>query len=126
MAETYSIYWGTSSGNLSLIASDISDLFYPMPIEGVLDYNTTFFWRIDATNEFGTTEGTEWYFATIVFTPPIPTYDLVSGGNGNGPPGVDDPPGVEGVDWVWTGLNSMVTTRRLVAAAKNAIFYEWP
>jgi len=83
-----------------------------------------YFWRIDSVNDDGVTEGDEWYFATIVFYPPIPSWNPVDGGNGQGPPGVDDPPGIEGTDWVWSGLNNMITIRRLVAVAKGTLYYE--
>ncbi len=124
MAETYNIYFGTVSGSLSLAASGVTDLFYPMPIEIVLDYKTTYYWRIDADVNGAITTGDEWYFATIVFAPPISSYELIPGGNGNGPPGTSDPSGVEGTDWNWTGLNFTAKVRRLVAAAANAIWYE--
>jgi len=87
-----------------------------------LDRSTTYDWRVDAVNQFGITEGDVWRFTTISLKCPCPSYELISGGSGQGPYG--DPPGVVDIDFRWVGDNMMVTTRRLVAAAYNRIWYE--
>ena len=67
MAETYDVYFGTP-GNLVQIADDQVGLFIEVP--NTLEYNVEYNWRIDATNEFGTTIGDVWSFTTLVFAPP--------------------------------------------------------
>lgn len=84
--------------------------------------DTTFVWRVDATNDFGTTTGIEWEFTTLPFRFVRTSYALIVGGSGSGP--YDYPPGEEGTDWSWTGENNMVTIKRLIVAAKNTIFIE--
>jgi len=121
MAETYDVYWGIDAGDLNLIASGISELEISVPIEGILNYNTIYYWRVDAIDAGVTTEGDVWSFTSIVFGPPQISYVLISGGSGSGP--YDDPPGTEGTDWNWTGENNMIIVRRLVAAAEDAIWY---
>ena len=102
MAETYSIYFGTTSGNLSLIQSGLEATEVAVP-DLPLEYNTTYYWRVDATNEYYTTTGDEWSFTTIVFDPPAVSVD------GSGNP---------------TGENNMYTVRRLAAVANNKFWYE--
>jgi hypothetical protein len=64
-ADTYSVYAG-DSGLVSL-----GD-----PISGVewsevgWGHDTTYTWRVDSTNQFGTTEGDEWTFTTLALRPP--------------------------------------------------------
>lgn len=80
-------------------------------------FNTTYYWRIDAANETGIATGDEWSFTSFIFAPPIPSYILIGGGD---PP----PDGVEGIDFEWSGTSNMLTVRRVVAAAKNKLWYE--
>lgn len=84
--------------------------------------DTTFEWRVDATNAVGTTTGDTWEFTTQALKIPKVSYALISGGSGAGP--YDYPPGEEGTDWNWTGGNTMLVVRRLVAAANNKIWVE--
>lgn len=84
--------------------------------------DTTFVWRVDATNNFGTTTGIEWEFTTQALKIPKVSYVLIPGESGAGP--YDYPPGEEGVDWNWTGENNMVSIRRLIAAANGKIWIE--
>lgn len=134
-ADSYDIYFGTESGNLALFGSEITDILFT--IAGVsggspLDYYITYYWRIDSVNEFGTTTGDEWSFATIRLDPPTVTYDY--GGQyyyqllaqADGSYGDHPPTGVENVDYVVVAFqpNFINTFRRLVAATKNSIYYE--
>ncbi len=100
MAETYDVYFGPT-GDLSLISAGQAGLSIEVPY--ALEYNTEYSWRVDATNENGTTTGDTWSFTTLVFTPPAASLD------GGGNP---------------TGLNNMVTLKRLVTASNNKVFYE--
>lgn len=61
-SDTYAIYLGTSSGSLTKLA-DIAALT-PTYVSPDLSPNTTYYWRIDATNANGTTTGAEWKFKT--------------------------------------------------------------
>ena len=67
-------------------------------------YNTAFTWRVDETNEFGTTTGTNWTFTTITFAPPAASTTTYGG------------------ETVTSGDNLVSMTRYLAAAAKNAIW----
>lgn len=118
MAEIYTLYFGTESGNLSLVAAQIDGVTYAVP-DPPLEYNTVYYWRVDATNEYGTTTGDEWSFTTLVFDPPTTSWENLPGKTLGPLTG-----GVEGVDFRWLGTNGMITRRRLVAAAANAIWYE--
>jgi len=100
MAETYDIYFGPT-GNLFLISEGQSELSIEVPY--TLEYNIEYSWRVDATNEFGTTTGDVWSFTSTAFFPPVVSLD------GGGNP---------------TGLNNMVTLKRLVVASNDGVFYE--
>jgi len=118
--EVYNVYWGTTSDDLSEIvhqgsATSIAAAFLIVTIGAGL-YNETYYWRVDtywpSTEE--TAEGDEWWFSTIAFSPPLPTGITLAGGDGD----EGDPTGTI------TGENNMITIRKLVAAARNKIFYE--
>ena len=116
-AETYDVYFDTESlvDRVSAAQTGVSFAELGQPFV----YDTSYIWRIDSINAFGTTTGDEWTFTTISFDPPIPTWKLVPG-HTLGP--LTD--GVPGVDFVWNGTNNMVTTKRLVVAANNTLWYE--
>ena len=128
--ETYSIYWGTESGDLSLIASGTESLSVSVPIVS-LDYVTTYYWRVDATNENGTTTGDEWSFTTLRFSPPttvywdstVGYYQLLvqsDGTFGDPPPG-----GTENTDYVVVdGPNDLSPVRKMVVVSKNGLYFE--
>lgn len=102
-ADTYDVYYGDTSGSLSLLSGGQAALTYT--IDGItlgspFDYSVTRYWRIDAINAVGTTTGDEWSFTSMVFDPPVPT------GAGNANP------------------NMMQVIKRLVAAARDKIWYE--
>jgi len=106
MAETYDVYFGTVLGGLTLQESGISTLSAAMPVDNVLEYDTDYQWRIDASDGFHTVTGDVWYFSTMLLYPPLPT----------------------GVTWPSTGTpsgeNNIMTIKKAVAAAKNKIYYE--
>lgn len=107
MAETYDIYFGPT-GDLALISFDQAGLSIEVPY--ALEYNTEYSWRVDATNESGTTTGDVWSFTALVFAPPLPSGVTLDGdGNPTGNP---------------TGLNNMVTLKRLVTVSNDKVFYE--
>jgi hypothetical protein len=61
-ATSYDIYFGTDAApdSSELIGNQASRWFRP----GRLATNTTYYWRVDAKNQFGTTTGEVWSFAT--------------------------------------------------------------
>ncbi|MBT8053769.1 MAG: tandem-95 repeat protein [Gammaproteobacteria bacterium] len=59
--DTHDVYFGTSTGGLSLVSNDQAGTSYS---PGELDTNTTYSWRIDETNVIGTTVGAVWSFTT--------------------------------------------------------------
>jgi len=135
-ADTYNVYYGDTSGSLSLISEGQEEL--SLTITGITNgspfsYIITRYWRIDSINASGTTTGDEWVFTTIRFNPPRPTrfyptedyyYRLLVDTNGDY--GSPPPDGVEDTDYVvvTTPPSPMITTRKLVAVAENKFWYE--
>ena len=120
-SDTYDIYFRIQGDSWVEESSAQAAIEWAI-VFGTLGYDIIYEWKIESTNIFGTTVGDTWSFDSLVFDEPRISYVLISGGSGAGP--YDDPAGVEGTDWSWTGLNNMMTVRRLVAAARNKIFYE--
>ena len=138
-ALTYDVYAGTETGegipdsNMTLIVADgelytmaqaymLTAMNVVYPNTGAAVHSYTYYWKVNTKNAFGVTEGDFWSFTTIDFDQPRVAYGLITGGSGAGP--YDDPPGVEGTDWQFTGENNLITIRKLVAAANNKIWYE--
>ncbi len=108
--NSYNIYYGTLSGFLSLVQSGVTDLSLAL-VDGAFGvYNKITYWRVDAVNTEGTTQGDEWVFTTLSFLPVLPS-GLSLDANG-------------AVQGTASGLNNMLTIRRLVAAAANTFWYE--
>ena len=137
--DTYNIYYGTESGSLLLISSGVALGSESFTVTGITDgspydYITTRYWRIDSVNDDGTTEGDEWSFTTIRLDPPSETYWYSTGGyyyrllpQSDGTYGDPPPTGTENIDYeVLAGYlpNFINTNRRLIAAARNSIYYE--
>ena len=125
-ADTYEVYFRESGDNWVQVGSAQVGVSWTIDF-GTLAYGTTYEWRIDATNDTGTTTGDTWTFDTIDFDQIRVSYRLISGGNGYGPYDFDaggNPQGTEGTDWAWTGENTILTVKRLVAAANDKIWYE--
>jgi len=121
--DTYEIYFRESGDAWPTEPNGVAQAGVTWAINfGTIAYGTTYEWRVDATNPYDTTTGTTWSFGSIAFDQLRISYVLISGGSGAGP--YDDPPGTEGTDWSWTGLNNMITVRRLVVAANSKIWYE--
>lgn len=112
--DSYNVYYGTLSGFLELVEEDVTDLSLAL-VEGNFSvYGRISYWRVDAVNAQGTTQGDEWVFTTMLFYPPLPTGVTLdhSGGEGGVPTGTP------------TGESNMMTVRKLVVAAENKIYYE--
>lgn len=117
-ATSYNVYTGTLSGSLSLVESGVVDTTYDLVADRWPSYGQTRYWRIDSVNDIGVTEGDEWYFTTLVFSPPLSSglsLDSEEGGN----PGDDPTP-----TGTLSGENNMSTIKRLIIASRNTIFYE--
>jgi len=120
-ADTYEVYFRKSGDAWVLVGEAQAGVDWAI-VFGTLDYETTYEWRIDATNIYGTTIGDTWSFGSISYDQIQVSHRLIWGGSGSGP--YDDPPGTQGTDWEYTGLNNMITIRRLVVAANSKIWYE--
>lgn len=59
---SYDVYLGEQEESLELLASDLEDTSVR---PGNLEANKTYFWRVDATNDTGTTQGEVWTFKAI-------------------------------------------------------------
>lgn len=94
-----------------------------------LHYGATYYWQVQAGNTAADLADSEvWSFDTLGFLPPThSTREKLVYGEPGGPgdPGGDPgDPDVREYETIPSGENNMLTTRRLIAAAKNKIFYE--
>lgn len=99
-ADYEQVYFGLT-GNMSLVDANDTDQSFSLASYLPFPYNTTYQWRIDSTNDSGTTTGDTWSFTTLVFAPP-------DGGGGPGAAGVGD----------------FQIIKRLCACAENRFWYE--
>jgi hypothetical protein len=67
-ATSYDVYFGTVSPG-TFIGNQSGTSYNP----GTLNYNTTYYWRIDSKNGSGTTTGNIWSFTTQLAPAPSPT-----------------------------------------------------
>jgi transcriptional regulator CtsR len=80
-AVSYGVQVATSSSFASLLVNEtgITDLYYDIA-PGILNWNTTYYWRVNARNSFGSTSS--WsisrYFKTAVGPPPNAPSDLIA------------------------------------------------
>jgi len=112
MAETYDVYVDIGEG-MVLVASGISDLFWDIDF-GPFLYNNGYSWRVDATNENGTTTGDVWTFTSLAYSPPLPTGITLTDVEGDEGEQTGTP----------TGVNNMITVRKLIAVANNKVWME--
>jgi hypothetical protein len=64
-ATSHDVYFGTSNPPPFILNQD-DVTFKP----GTMDYETTYYWRIDEINTTGTTTGAIWSFTTVMSPPP--------------------------------------------------------
>lgn len=138
-ADTYNVYYGDTSGDLTLVSSAQAGLSFTVTgiaLGSPYSYIVTRYWRIDSTNAVGTTTGDEWSFTTIRLDPPTEThwysttgqyYQLLIQSDGTyGSHPADG--GAENTDFVYLAAgyetNFIKTTRRLVGVANSKIWYE--
>ena len=60
-AGYFNVYLGNSKDNMSLVGSNITDMFLNL---SQLEEHTTYFWKVDAINEYGTTSSDTLTFTT--------------------------------------------------------------
>lgn len=61
--ESYNFYLGTDNPPSNIVNGEsITENFYEM--DAALEFETVYYWRVDAGNEFGETEGQIWTFET--------------------------------------------------------------
>ena len=65
----YTVYFGTDPSAL-VNKGNVAYVVAPSFLTSTLLFNTTYYWRIDATNAKGTTEGPVWSFRTSPVFPP--------------------------------------------------------
>lgn len=123
IADSYDLYIAPHEESYTLAATELT----AEEVEQIFTYyhlghNAGYDWRVDSRNSFGITQGDTWTFSTAALVPPSASWELIPGGSGNGP--WDTPPGVEDVDFRWVGDNRTVTTKRIVVAAMNRIWFE--
>jgi hypothetical protein len=123
IADTYNVYFNNGIPSLNdLVSANQADvtcslLGQPLPQSTPLDAKVCT-WRVDSNNVFGTTVGDEWSFLTLVLAPPF--WIIRNAGTGALVDPADYNPDTDYI----TGENFMTVVRRLVAAAKDAIYYE--
>jgi transcriptional regulator CtsR len=80
-AVSYGIQISTSSSFANLVVNEtgITNLYYDIA-PGILKWNTTYYWRVNARNSFGSTSSwsTSRYFKTAVGPPPNAPSDLIA------------------------------------------------
>ncbi|MHC4660948.1 MAG: hypothetical protein ACYS8W_04605 [Planctomycetota bacterium] len=59
-ATEYDVYFGTKDDPPLIMPNNTVAFFSP----GALEYETVYYWRIDASNSYGTTQGITWTFTT--------------------------------------------------------------
>jgi len=64
-ATSRDVYFGTSNPP-PFIGNQTATTFDP----GTMDYETTYYWRIDEIKRWGTTTGQIWTFTTLIEPPP--------------------------------------------------------
>jgi hypothetical protein len=64
-AKSHDVYFGTSNPP-PFIGNQTTTIFE----SGTMDYNTTYYWRINEINSGGTTTGIVWNFITLSSPPP--------------------------------------------------------
>jgi hypothetical protein len=81
-AQSYDVYFGTSAPP-PFVANQTATMFWP----GMMEYQTSYYWRIDPVNTWGTTVGPLWIFTTASpaqATNPYPFDDQMGAGTGTG------------------------------------------
>jgi titin len=80
-ATDYGLQVATTSSFTTLLVNEtgITNLYYDIA-PGILHWNTTYYWRVNARNSFGSTSSwsSSWYFRTAVGPPPNAPSDLIA------------------------------------------------
>jgi len=115
IADTYDVYFTGYLAPVSVAQEGVTCNVPGIPLE----YDHTYYWRVDAVNEFGTTTGDVWSFTTLTLDPPQCIIRYRSDGS-LVPAGT----AYNATTMYYTGENFMGLNRRLVGAAGSAIWYE--
>ncbi len=103
LTSNYNVYFGPT-GNMTLVSyAQQSTNYSGLSLSALTDYQ----WRIDSINSNGRTTGKPWSFTT--YADLVPPRVSTDGEDGEGNP---------------TGVNNMVTLKRIVVAAANKIWTE--
>ncbi len=119
--DDYTVYFSVDGGSNYVPRTDrsrYSILTYKMFLDVTLDYSTTYYWFVRKSTGGVDTDSDTWSFTTMNFAPPAHS-TRIRLEYGEDP---EDPEGstIE----VPSGENNQITVHRVVAAAKNKIFYE--
>ena len=68
-ADSYNVYFGTDQAGVSAADTSTAEIFKGSQTSllydnGMLDYDVTYYWRIDSVNDAGVTKGVIWSFTT--------------------------------------------------------------
>jgi len=69
MATSYNVWLGLAAGSMALVAEGLETSEFDLS-STTLEYDTTYYWRVDSINEYGTTLGETWSFTTLAFLAP--------------------------------------------------------
>ena len=94
-AASHDIYFGTSA-TPAFVSNITQNTFDP----GTLSYNTTYYWRVDEKNIYGTTAGQLWSFTT---GSPVSSDAVIS--TAAAPPVIDG-----SIDGMWSGVSAYTLT----------------
>lgn len=121
-ADEYNVYpsWYGGVGGLAVVTPTLS---LPQPFMDPLHYATTYTWRVDTDNVWGTTTGDNWTFRAMSLKSVYNSWKNYPGKTLG--PGEINGSGVEGPggDYFFTGENFMSTTTRLLAFARDRVWY---
>jgi hypothetical protein len=67
-AQSYDLYWGTTLSGVTNATTASGEYVGNQTTRshdpGILDCNTTYYWRVDSVGKYGTTKGDTWSFTT--------------------------------------------------------------
>ena len=72
-AESHAVYFGTDTD--FTVDELITNTTSTVCLTEYLDFETTYYWRVDSSNQFGVTTGTVWSFTTTTTDPEFVAYD---------------------------------------------------
>lgn len=61
--EKITLYFGEENPPQNIVKDNVKTTSYNIPVDS-LEYNTTYYWKVDCMNEYGIAEGEVWSFTT--------------------------------------------------------------